>query len=167
MNKELKKADILTIPTLLSFFRLLLIPCIIWSYITLKSHYLAVALVALSALTDVLDGFIARKFHMISDFGKILDPFADKLTQATMIICLLSRYQWMWALITLFVIKELISAALAYLSLKASGAVNGAQWYGKINTLLLYAVMLVLFLFPARCLSSVHTLLLGVGKGRV
>ncbi|MBP3313610.1 MAG: CDP-alcohol phosphatidyltransferase family protein [Oscillospiraceae bacterium] len=148
MPLKVKKEDLWTIPNLLSFFRLVLIPVIIWLYISIESYYGAVAVIALSGLTDFLDGKIARKYNMITDLGKILDPVADKLTQAAMIICLISRYPLMWLLIALFVLKELVSASLGYLSLQASGEVAGAQWYGKINTALLYAVMLALILFP-------------------
>lgn len=147
MPLKLKKEDLWTIPNLLSFFRLMLIPVIIWLYVSKESYYGAFFVIGLSGLTDLLDGKIARRFNMITDFGKILDPVADKLTQAAMIICLISRYPLMWLLIALFVVKELISAGLGYLSLQASGTVIGAQWYGKINTALLYAVMLILILF--------------------
>ncbi len=148
MPFKIKKEDLWTIPNLLSFFRLVLIPVIIWLYIRVESYYGAVAVIALSGLTDFLDGKIARKCNMITDLGKILDPVADKLTQGALIICLISRYPLMWLLIALFVMKELVSAGLGYLSLQASGEVAGAQWYGKVNTALLYAVMLVLILFP-------------------
>ena len=144
---------------MLSFSRLLMIPLIIWLYITKQYYYGAFALVVLSGLTDLLDGKIARRFNMVTDLGKILDPFADKLTQAALIICLCTRYRWMWALIALFVIKELVSAALAYLSLQASGQVSGAQWFGKVNTGLLYAVMIFLILFPNIPLAAANGLI--------
>jgi len=146
--EKLKKEDILTVPNLLSTFRIVLIPFIVWLYCTKENYYGAFALVALSGLTDVLDGKIARKFNMITAFGKILDPLADKLTQAALIICLISRYIWMWLLIGLFVLKEVTSTALGYLSVKASKSVAGAMWYGKVNTVLLYAVMILLIVFP-------------------
>jgi len=148
MPLKLNKKDILTVPNLLSLFRLLLIPVIIWLYCTKGNYYAAFGAVVLSGLTDVLDGKIARHFNAITDLGKILDPVADKLTQAALIICLISRYPLLWALIILFVIKELVSAALGYLSIQASGTVCGAQWYGKVNTVILYAVMILLILLP-------------------
>lgn len=148
LPEKMKKGDILTIPNFLSLFRIILVPFIIWLYCTKENYYAAFGLVVLSGLTDVLDGKIARKYNMITTFGKILDPLADKLTQAALIICLISRYIWMWALIGLFVLKEVISTALGYLSMKASETVSGAMWYGKVNTALLYAVMIVLIVFP-------------------
>lgn len=56
---------------------------------------MAVAVLALSGITDILDGFIARRFGMVSDVGKILDPVADKLTQGAVILCLAFRYSLM------------------------------------------------------------------------
>lgn len=149
MSEKIKTKDIFTIPNILSMFRIILIPFIIWLYCSKENYYAAFGLVFLSGLTDVLDGKIARKFNMITTIGKILDPLADKLTQAALIICLISRYIWMWALIGLFVLKEVISTALGYLSMKASETVTGAMWYGKVNTVLLYAVMIILIVFPA------------------
>ena len=64
----------------------------------------------ISGATDVIDGFIARKFHMVSDLGKILDPLADKLTQAAVIICLASKYSLMYFLTALFIVKEILMA---------------------------------------------------------
>jgi len=156
---QIRKKDIWTIPNLLSLSRILMIPIIIWLYVSRDLYYIAFGVVVLSGLTDLLDGMIARKFNMVTDLGKILDPFADKLTQAALIICLCTRYRWMWALITLFVIKELVSAALAYLSLQASGEVSGAQWFGKVNTALLYAVMIFLILFPGIPLTAANALI--------
>ena len=88
MNRIFNKKDILTIPNLLSLFRLLMIPVIVWLYVKEKNYYAAAAMVLISGATDIADGIIARKFNMISDFGKILDPMADKLTQGALIICL-------------------------------------------------------------------------------
>ena len=79
---------VFTIPNILSFFRLILIPVLIWSYVVKKNYAATGWILLLSGLTDIADGFIARRFHMISKLGKILDPVADKLTQATMLFCL-------------------------------------------------------------------------------
>ena len=88
MNRIFNKKDILTIPNLLSLLRLLMIPVIVWLYVKEKNYYAATGMVILSGATDIADGIIARKCNMVSDFGKILDPIADKLTQAALIICL-------------------------------------------------------------------------------
>ena len=147
-NKVETKNQILTIPNILSLFRIVLIPFIVWAYFGLEKPYIALGLIILSAITDIVDGFIARKFNMVSDFGKILDPIADKLTQGTVIICLTLKYQLMRVLITLFIVKEIIMGLMGAITLKKYGKVNSAKWYGKVNTVILYAVMMLLVLFP-------------------
>ena len=96
MNSESKSENkILTVPNLLSLFRLLLIPVIVWLYWFQKDYFPAGALLILSGLTDLADGYIARHFNAVSNVGKILDPIADKLTQAAMLFCLVTRFPLM------------------------------------------------------------------------
>lgn len=148
MNRVLKKDQILTIPNLLSVIRLLLIPVIVWLYCAKQEYIAAVVVIVLSGVTDIADGIIARKFNMASDFGKILDPVADKLTQAAIILCLIEKHKLMIVLISIFAVKEFCMAVLGYLAIKKKDSVNSAKWYGKVNTVLLYAVMMLLILFP-------------------
>lgn len=149
MHRLWKKDQVLTIPNLLSLLRLALIPLILWQFCVLHDRRMAAFLVLLSGLTDVADGFIARHFHMVSDLGKILDPVADKLTQGALILCLMSEYRLMRVLIVLFALREAVQLLLGWLTLKLHDQVNSAQWYGKLTTVLLYAVMMVLILFPS------------------
>lgn len=148
MKRLFKKNEILTIPNLLSLFRLALIPVIVWLYSKAKLYYAAVGVIILSGLSDIVDGFIARRFNMVSDLGKILDPVADELTQAAILFCLLSRYDLIWALITVFAVREIMMIVMGLVSIKKSNEVNGAQWYGKVNTVVLYTVMMLLILLP-------------------
>ena len=93
----------------MGYFRILLIPVFCYLYITAETEreYLYAALVVLlSSLTDLFDGKIARRFHMVTELGKALDPIADKLTHAALAICLATRYPMMWALIALMLVKE-------------------------------------------------------------
>ena len=103
------KKEILTIPNLLSLFRLALIPVYMVIYLNAtktSDYYLSAAILAVSCLTDLIDGKIARHFNMISTVGKILDPFADKATQFTLILCLALKHPVLWYLVALFVVKE-------------------------------------------------------------
>lgn len=86
---------IFTIPNLLSLFRLCLIPVIIRLYCAQHNYLRTTLVLTISGITDIADGIIARKFHMISDFGKIFDPVADKLTQIAMLFCLVTRFPHM------------------------------------------------------------------------
>lgn len=146
-NDRFRRENILTVPNLLSLFRILLIPLIIWLYCTQQQYVLTVIIIAISGVTDILDGKIARKFHMVSDVGKVLDPIADKLTQAALVICLITRYREMWALLALFMVKECLMLIWGYLTLKRTDTINSAKWYGKLSTFVLYTVMMILIFF--------------------
>ena len=100
----------MTIPNILSCFRIILIPVFIVCYLNTPAEGIAiwpVLVLLFSGLTDVLDGFIARHFNMISDLGKMLDPVADKLTQAAVIGCLTVRFPELLILFIVYVIKEI------------------------------------------------------------
>ena len=134
---------ILTIPNLLSLFRLCLIPVFVVLYCREGNYPATAGILLLSGFTDIVDGFIARRFHMISDLGKVLDPVADKLTQCAMLGCLLTRVPRMgWALLAL-VVKEISDALTGYLVIQKTGVVCGAEWHGKAATCVLFAVMVV------------------------
>ena len=148
MRRFFKKNQILTIPNLLCVVRLALIPAIVWLYSVEKNYYGAIGVIALSAATDIVDGWIARHFNMISDFGKALDPLADKLTQAALLLCLLSKYDLMWGLTIVFGVCEITKFTLGIIIAKKHDEVNGAKWYGKANTVIIYATMMALILFP-------------------
>lgn len=148
MHRIFRKSQIFTIPNLLSFVRLALIPLIVWLYVGKSEYYLAVGVILLSGATDIADGYIARHFNMVSDFGKILDPIADKLTQAALIICLTVKYDLMYGIIILFVIKEIIMGTMGLIAIRKRDLVDSSKWHGKFNTVVLYFVMLLLILFP-------------------
>lgn len=134
---------ILTIPNALSVLRLCLIPILIWSFYV-KSNYTGTLVVLLiSGFTDILDGFIARKFNMVSDFGKMLDPVADKLTQGAMLFCLLTKFPFIGFLLILLIIKEIFGGLTGLLIIKRTGIVYGAEWHGKFATCAIYAVIVV------------------------
>ena len=141
--EEKYKHKIITIPNVLSFFRLLLIPVIMWLYIVKEDPVLTTVILALSGITDIVDGIIARKCHMISDFGKAFDPVADKLTQIAMLFCLVSRFKWMLLPLCVMVIKEVTAGILGLLVIRKTGKVDGAVWHGKATTVSLYSMMII------------------------
>lgn len=145
------KKQVFTIPNILSLFRLLLIPVYIHIYMTaqtLADYHLAAAILAVSCLTDAVDGQIARRFNMITVVGKILDPLADKITQFTLIICLAMRHPVMWSIIGLFVAKELFQFVAGYIIVRHGRILKGAQITGKICTTILFASLTLLVLLP-------------------
>ena len=133
--------QILSIPNILSFVRIALIPIIIWAYCALGNHTLTLALIVLSGITDIVDGYIARHFNMITDFGKALDPIADKLTQGAILICLLTRFPLMWLLLILLAVKEISSFILRLILFTRTEAVYGSHWHGKLATVMIYATV--------------------------
>ena len=146
--KKLFEGKILTIPNLLSCVRLALIPCFVWTYLVAGDPRTTVLLLLLSGLTDIADGFIARHFHMISNLGKVLDPLADKLTQASMLVCLMSRFPLMMLPFGLMVVKEMVSVGTGLAAIDRTGEVHSAGWHGKLATVLLYAMLIAHVLWP-------------------
>lgn len=142
-NKDRYKNKIITIPNILSFFRLCLIPIIVWLYCFRQSYLWTTVIFIISGLTDIIDGFIARKFNMISDFGKAFDPVADKLTQISMMFCLVTRFPLMLIPLVILILKEILAAVMNMITLEKAGFVVAAVWHGKLNTVLLYATMFI------------------------
>lgn len=138
-SKYLNK--VITIPNILSFFRLCLIPVLVWLYCFKQDPVRTVIVLVLSGLTDVADGIIARKFNMISNFGKAFDPVADKLTQIAMLFCLVTRFPHMLVPLILLVIKEISAGIMGLMVIKKTGKVLGAVWHGKATTFCLYTTM--------------------------
>ena len=145
------KKEILTIPNLLSMFRLILIPVYIAIYLNADNtadYYLAAGILAVSCLTDMIDGKIARHFNQISSFGKILDPLADKATQFTLIICLNVKYRFLWYLVTLFVLKESFQLIAGGINLRKGRMLKGALISGKVCTTVLFVSLIILVMLP-------------------
>lgn len=134
---------IITVPNILSVCRILMIPVFIWAYSCRKEYPLAFLILCLSGITDLVDGFIARTFHMVSNLGKALDPLADKLTQGAVLLCLGSRYPQMLFLAGLLVAKEIITGLMSLSAIHKTKEVKGADWHGKVTTCLLYFTMLL------------------------
>ncbi|MRI85843.1 CDP-alcohol phosphatidyltransferase family protein [Aerococcaceae bacterium WS4759] len=161
-KSPIKKSDWLAIPNILSLVRIMLIPVFIYIYFNNElsyNHLWAAAIVLLSGATDSLDGIIARRFDMITDLGKLLDPFADKLTQLAIIICLIYTWPGMLIVVSVFVIKELALLACSILLFRIGKVMDGALWYGKVSTLVFYACALILVAFPTMNQILANTLM--------
>ena len=145
------KKEICTIPNLLSVFRLALIPVYLRIYLNADSsedYTLAAVVLAVSCLTDLIDGKIARKFNMISHVGKVLDPLADKLTQLALLLCLYARSKLLRFLLVVFLIKEFWQLFVMIAAMRRGKALNGALMSGKLSTTVLFTGLGLMFLFP-------------------
>lgn len=127
------------VPNILTIIRFLLIPLIIF-YIFSGNYILAFVFFTISGITDIADGFIARKFNLISNFGKLMDPLADKLTQiSTLTSLVITNLIPIWILI-IVLLKEFIMIVGASF-LYGKDVVVYSRWYGKLATVLFYVAI--------------------------
>ena len=124
------------IPNILTVIRFIFIPSIVLALIY-DNYLLALILFTLSSFTDVLDGKIARKYNAISDFGKLMDPLADKLTQLSILLTLAIKNVIPWWIVVILVLKETVMIAGASF-LYGKSLVVSSKWYGKLTTVLIY-----------------------------
>lgn len=125
------------IPNILTIIRFILIPFI---FIAVINHHFLIALIifSISALTDILDGYIARKYKFITDIGKLIDPLADKLTQISLLLALTILKILPWWILAIVFIKECVMIISASLLYSRKDVVVYSKWYGKLATVLFY-----------------------------
>lgn len=155
-----------TIPNILSMFRIFLVGAfgyVYWTASTQFDYYLAIVILFVSGVTDFLDGKIARRFNMVSELGKVLDPVADKLTQAMVACCLAKQYDAMKLLFLVLFIKEITQGIYGAYAVKKVGRNDGALLCGKITTFYLYAMMVLLLLFGIPKTVANGLIFLGIG----
>ena len=129
------------IPNVLTIIRFLLIPFSIYALVN-DQYILAIIIITISGLTDVLDGAIARKFNLVTNFGKLIDPLADKVTQLSILGTLvLKNIIPLWILIVVLVKEAAMVAGASFLYGKE--LVVSSKWYGKAATVLFYIAIIV------------------------
>jgi len=147
-----------TVPNWLSFARIIMVPIFAYLFLNdgIKNNIIwAVFVLALSGLSDFLDGKIARRFNQISDLGKVLDPVADKLTQITIAVLLyikfsssseslIKTFSWIFLI---FIVKEFIMVLFGGIMIAIGLRPSAAEIYGKVATFVFYFVMIALFAF--------------------
>lgn len=149
-----------TIPNWMCFARIALIP--VFSVLFIKGQYLwGVVAMIVAALTDVFDGKIARKFNMVSNLGKILDPIADKLSQMAIVIILIIKF-WnndgiVKYIFFLFIFKELVMIIGGGILLSKGMRPTAAEVWGKVATVVFYVFMITII-----ALGSADSPLVGV-----
>lgn len=148
MKKTRFSGQFFTIPNILSYIRFLMIPFIIWLYCFEEKYEAAAWLMAASAATDVIDGWIARHFNLVTDWGKIVDPFADKLSQIAIAFCLAFRFPYVWILVGLLAVKEFYMGLIGLIFIRKTDLVIGAYWFGKLSTVCYFFVALALIIVP-------------------
>lgn len=114
-----------------------------------SSIYIPIIIIVLSGFTDILDGIIARKFNMITQLGKMLDPLADKLTTVAVITCLAINYPAIISFLLIYVLKEALMLCGGLVLIKKGYKIKSAKWFGKFTTVFLYAVIFTILIIPA------------------
>ena len=145
------KKEVFTIPNILSMIRICMIPIYIRFYLKArnpKDYFLAAGILAISCLTDMVDGQIARKFQMVTTVGKILDPLADKLTQLVLSLTLSLHYPVLRSVVYLLILKELLQSTAALVLFRRGKVLDGSLWSGKIATTVLFVSDIALVLYP-------------------
>ncbi len=143
-----------TIPNWISFARIIMVPIFAVLFLNDKIVW-SVVVLALSGLSDLVDGKIARRFNQVSDLGKVLDPVADKLTQITIAVLLylnfssaenelIKTFSWIFLV---FIIKEFVMVAFGGFMIAIGLRPSAAEIYGKLSTVAFYVVMILLFAF--------------------
>ena len=139
MNKKM------SIPNIISIVRIFLVPVFCVMYFTPGMKIASLFVLIASGLSDLVDGYIARKFNQITDLGKVLDPIADKLFHISTIACLcIDRVVGYWLLVVV-VAKELFMICGGVILYKKNHAVIASKWYGKLSSSLFFSAFILSF----------------------
>lgn len=145
------KKEIFSIPNILCYFRILLVPVFLYTYFTAESpgeHILSASVLIISSFSDFLDGYIARKYNMITELGKLIDPVADKLTQFIVACTLMYTYPAFVWLVAIIVLKDGMLLFVGYFVYKKTGKhLEQAEMPGKIATAFFFVISICLVAF--------------------
>lgn len=155
------RKEIFTIPNILSMIRIaLIIAVVVVFFLPFENHYLIAGIILItSGVTDILDGFIARTFNMITPLGKALDPFADKLTQFAVLICLATFNLLILIPFSILVVRDAFMFFTGVSIFKKTHETFSAKWYGKVATLYTYTLMCAMLVFKTQ-LDEIQWLLI-------
>ena len=127
----------MNLPNKLTTFRVILIPFFVFFMLapnmTGINHYIAAAIFIVASLTDLLDGKIARKYNLVTNFGKFMDPLADKLLVCSAMICLIQTGQLAAWIVVIIIAREFIISGFRLIA-SDNGVVIAASYWGKFKT---------------------------------
>ena len=132
------------IPNFLTILRFILVPFSIYC-LSNDMYILVIILLLASGLTDILDGAIARKYNLITNFGKLMDPLADKITQLSILCVLVIKHLiplWILIIVLLKEVSMIVGASFLY----GKELVVSSKWYGKVATVLFYLAIVITFI---------------------
>ena len=139
-----------SIPNIMGYFIIVLV--FVYMYLFYQSlqgapYWPVIATIVVSGLTDFFDGKVARRFNMVTDWGKMLDPIADKITIGAIILSLAMKYNIIIYMVALYVVKEGYMAIMGTVLIKKGHKIHGAKWYGKVCTFTTYVILIFILLF--------------------
>lgn len=164
--KRLSKKELFSIPNLMGYFRIILIPFFCYYYIKSigagrgMDYWTAVVILAVSTITDFLDGKVARYFNMVTELGKALDPVADKLTHGAVAICVAVEYPFMWFLLLIMLIKEGYMLVMNGKAIKQGKYLGSARWFGKLCTGSLFVTLILLIIWREMSIILANVLII-------
>ena len=139
----------MNLPNKLTTFRVILIPFFVFFMLapnmTGINHYIAAAIFIVASLTDLLDGKIARKYNLVTNFGKFMDPLADKLLVCSAMICLIQPGQLAAWIVVIIIAREFIISGFRLIA-SDNGVVIAASYWGKFKTTFQMLMVIVLIL---------------------
>lgn len=139
----------MNLPNKLTIFRVILIPFFVFfmlaPYFPDNGKYIAVAIFIIASLTDMLDGKIARKYNLVTNFGKFMDPLADKLLVCSAMICLVATGQLASWIVIIIISREFIISGFRLIAAD-NGIVIAASYWGKFKTVSQMALIIVLIM---------------------
>lgn len=138
--KNMQKTNIKNLPNYLTIIRLILVP-VIFILILSEQYLYAFIFFLIANFTDVLDGRIARKYNLITDWGKLMDPLADKITQISTITALIIKGIIPFWILVILATKELIMITVGFVLYKKNIVTVHSKWYGKIATVLFFVAI--------------------------
>lgn len=150
------------VPNVLTMIRFLLIGVFVYLFLGAKAYWWALGVYALASFTDVLDGYIARKYNLITDFGKLMDPLADKLMLLAAVFCLTYVGVIHWAFLAFLILRDMALVIGSAFLLKKKVVVYARIW-GKLSTLFFnVGVLLSVVSFYVKGVAPWHLVVLGI-----
>jgi len=150
----------MNLPNKLTVMRLFLVPVCIAAILIPEAWLdpdlgaiIALVIFATASITDAIDGKLARKYNLITDFGKFMDPLADKFLVLGSLLAILYRYEqmksWLFWAILVVIFREFAVTSIRLVVSSSSGVVIAANWLGKVKTVCQMSAIIVLLLEPA------------------
>lgn len=139
----------MNLPNKLTILRVIMIPFFVFfmlvPYFEGYGNYIAAAIFVVASLTDMLDGKIARKYNLVTNFGKFMDPLADKLLVCSAMICLIETGQLASWIVIIIIAREFIISGFRLVA-SDNGVVIAASYWGKFKTTFQMLMVIVLLL---------------------